>query len=147
MRLRWAIDDACSLLDGVVRSRKTRLFIVPSLSHPFWSCTPYHHWHMKTFVPLSLSAARVRARAAPSSPLSLISLLPIVFVVVFLVPFWQHYTRMLKHGVDGACSAVAKAILTWRERETREKRRKQRRTDSTVKTAAIGLFKKADDAS
>ena len=47
----------------------------------------------------------------PAFP-SLISLLPIVFVVVFLVPFWQHYTRMLKHGVDGACSAVAKAIRT-----------------------------------
>ena len=129
------------LLDRIaVRSRKIRLFIVPSLSHPFRNYTLCRHRHVKTFVPLSLSAARVGA--AQSSFPSLISLLPIVFVdvaVVFLVPFWQHYTRMLKHGVDGACSAVAKAILTWRERETRENRRKQRRADSTVNTAAIGL--------
>ena len=56
------------LLDRIaVRSRKIRLFIVPSLSHPFRNYTLCRQRHVKTFVPLSLSAARDRA-AQPSLP-------------------------------------------------------------------------------
>ena len=79
---------------------------------------------------------RARAVFRPAGRPSpfLISLLPIdvvVFVLVSLVvPFWQHYTRMLRHGVDGACS-----------RQSNTRRDEERRED-----AATNRSKKMDEA-
>ena len=96
---------------------------------------PPLHWYMNPFHCTSLlrrSGAGCLSAGRPSP--FLISLLPIdvvVFVLVSLVvPFWQHYTRMLRHGVDGACS-----------RQSNTRRDEERRED-----AATNRSKKMDEA-